>query len=453
MTKFYDRTDAGWRMLSKLRAFGDQRPVVFGLTNGGVQVASVIAEALNTPFDALVVRKLGLPFQPEVAMGAVCEGGVRVMNSELVRVTGASDEQVREVTVRETLNMQRQIDAFRPHRKPIDVTHRLVLLVDDGAATGETLRAATVTMRRRQAGRIVAAVPVASPAALARLSSVADEVITLLTPAEFSAVGEFYESFTHVSDEHVCVLLDEVARRRAPKPMWPAPGVVARDEAVRIVLDAHTTVLANLTVPSDPLGVVVFAHGSGSSRHSARNAYVARFLNDAGIATLLVDLLSEQEEVSRSKVYDIDLLSYRLEQIVRWVSKQPQLHRLPIGLFGASTGSAAALLTAAEMPATVAAVVSRSGRVDLAGEHLESLQAPTLLVVGEDDVRVRLMNEEVQRRLPCLHQLVTIPGASHLFVEPGALHAVAVAAQEWFSKYFLVSLNEQPRRRKERVSS
>ncbi|MDQ7820343.1 MAG: dienelactone hydrolase family protein [Armatimonadota bacterium] len=195
----------------------------------------------------------------------------------------------------------------------------------------------------------------------------------------------------------------------------------------------------DLAIPAAARGVVAFAHGSGSSRHSPRNRYVARRLQDAGLATLLIDLLTpEEEDVDRATAhlrFDIPLLGRRLLDIVRWVERDPQTAPLPLGLFGASTGAAAALRAAAERPDRVAAVVSRGGRPDLAADILPRVTAPTLLIVGGRDLPVLDLNRQALALLGGPARLEIVPGAGHLFEEPGALDRVAGLAAEWFLQH------------------
>lgn len=190
-----------------------------------------------------------------------------------------------------------------------------------------------------------------------------------------------------------------------------------------------------LAVPPNPIGVVVFAHGSGSSRLSPRNQLVAERLQADGFATLLFDLLTEAEAADRGNVFDIVLLAERLTSATSWIQAQPQTKDLPIGLFGASTGAAAALVAAADAATSVEAVVSRGGRPDLAEASLAWVTAPTLLLVGELDSVVLELNQEAASQLRGPHRLLVVPGAGHLFEEPGALEEVARAASDWFSKY------------------
>ena len=192
-----------------------------------------------------------------------------------------------------------------------------------------------------------------------------------------------------------------------------------------------------LAVPAKAGGMVLFAHGSGSSRLSRRNNYVASVLHEAGVATLLFDLLTEEEAEDRRNVFDIDLLATRLLLATYWIRELSTLPRLPLGYFGASTGAAAALKASVASPDPIAAVVSRGGRPDMAAEILDRVTAPTLLIVGGDDVGVIELNEAAYRALQCEKELKIVPGATHLFEEPGALEEVARLAREWFVAHLL----------------
>jgi putative phosphoribosyl transferase len=194
----------------------------------------------------------------------------------------------------------------------------------------------------------------------------------------------------------------------------------------------------NLNIPEGATGLVLFAHGSGSSRHSPRNQFVARTLNNARLATLLFDLLTPEEEAidlrTREHRFNIGLLAERLVHATKWARQQEQTRDLRIGYFGSSTGGGAALVAAAELPQDVGAVVSRGGRPDLAGEALPKVQAPTLLIVGGNDDIVIELNEQARDRMRCEVKLEIVPGATHLFEEPGALEKVAKLASDWFVK-------------------
>jgi pimeloyl-ACP methyl ester carboxylesterase len=196
-------------------------------------------------------------------------------------------------------------------------------------------------------------------------------------------------------------------------------------------------VAADLVVPPEAAGLVIFAHGSGSSRLSPRNRQVASTLNESRLATLLLDLLRVEEELDRANVFDIALLSSRLVAATRWAQTHEETRGLPIGYFGASTGAAAALCAAAILGEAIGAVVSRGGRPDMAEDCLERVSAPTLLIVGGADRTVLAMNEEAAGRLRAPHQVEVVPGATHLFEEPGALERVAELAAAWFERWLL----------------
>jgi putative phosphoribosyl transferase len=314
VTGFVDRREAGSALAPLLAHDRNEEPVVLGIPRGGVAVAFEVARALHAPLDAVVVRKLGVPFQRELAMGAI---------------------------------------------------------------------------------------------------------------------GGWYEHFEATSDDEVRSLL------AAATPSLPSDEVsppLRRKTAVDAEVIVSTDGLeleGDLRVPTDAIGLVIFAHGSGSSRLSPRNRLVAENLNQRGLATLLFDLLTPEEAVERANVFDIELLAVRLLMATRWARRQPACRGLEIGYFGASTGGGAALWAAAEDP-SVRAVVSRGGRPDLAGSRLAAVEAPTLLIVGGADPVVRKLNQDAAQQLRCVHELAVVPGATHLFEEPGTLERAARLAGDWF---------------------
>jgi len=213
---------------------------------------------------------------------------------------------------------------------------------------------------------------------------------------------------------------------------------MAEEGLVHVAVDS-VALDGNLIVPSGATGIVLFAHGSGSSRFSSRNRYVASALREGNLGTLLIDLLTPREEardnVTAALRFDIGMLADRLAGTVEWIRAQPGLSAMKIGLFGASTGGGAALVAAARLPAMIHAVVSRGGRPDLAGAALPRVEAPTLLIVGGNDVPVIEMNRQAREQMHCERRLEIVPGATHLFEEPGTLEKVAELAREWFSRY------------------
>ncbi|TDQ50304.1 phosphoribosyltransferase family protein [Actinorugispora endophytica] len=422
---FTDRRDAGRRLAAAAGHLRGPDTVVLGLPRGGVPVAFEVATAIAAPLDVVVVRKIGAPFQPELAMGAIGEDGVRVVDRRVMDMAGAGQDEFAAVEERERAELERRVRRFRTGRPRLPLRGRAAVIVDDGIATGSTARAACQVVRAQGARRVVVAAPVGAPDAVERLRGEADEVVCPETPREFSAIGQWYADFAQTSEDEVADLLDRAA----------APGV---DEDVETAA-GPVRLAGRLTVPERALGVVLFAHGSGSGRHSPRNRAVAAALNRAGMGTLLFDLLTGEEEADRDNVFDVDLLAGRLGEATRDLRGRAEAAELPVGYFGASTGAAAALAAAAEPGNPVAAVVSRGGRPDLAGDRLEAVRAATLLIVGGADPGVLELNGRAQARMRCENRLTVVPGATHLFEEPGALETVAELARAWFADHLAVA--------------
>ena len=446
---FLDRSDAGRRLANRMLHLRGEDVVVLALPRGGVPVAAEVARALGAPLDVIVVRKLGVPVQPELGMGAIGEGDVRIINPEVVAITHVTDAEIATVERRERAELDRRARRFRGDRPRTPLAGRTAVIIDDGIATGSTARAACQVARAQGAARVVLAVPVAPPSACATLAADADEVVCLETPGHFLAIGEWYQDFSQTSDREVVSLLQRAAAaapspaggpsdpgRPPPAAGGPAPGPAAAAWGGEVVIAAGPARLAgHLSTPGGGAGMVVFAHGSGSSRRSPRNRFVADVLASAGLGTLLFDLLTAEEEQDRANVFDIGLLASRLGAVTRWVRERPGLAGAPVGYFGASTGAAAALWAAAGPGGEVAAVVSRGGRPDLAMPRLAEVRAPTLLIVGALDDVVLGLNREAQRHLRCENHLAVVPGASHLFEEPGTLERAAGLARDWFTRY------------------
>jgi putative phosphoribosyl transferase len=436
---FADRDDAGRRLAARLGHLRGEPAVVLGLPRGGVPVALHVAQALGAPLDVIVVRKLGVPFQPELAMGAVGEGGVRVVNRQVVREARVTEDELAAVQVREQAAVDARAARYRARWPRRPLTGRVAVVVDDGIATGATARAACQVARAHGADRVVLAVPVAPPGWQARIGADADELVCVDTPRGFFAIGECYAQFPQVSDDEVIACLERAAPaqgaaqastpRAAGNADPPARGEEVRPQVGPVRLAGY------LTVPENAPQIVVFAHGSGSSRHSPRNRHVAGVLNEAGLGTLLFDLLTPGEERDRANVFDIGLLAGRLAGVTGWLRAQPRAANAAIAYFGASTGAAAALRAAAGPDTGIAAVVSRGGRPDLARPWLAAVTVPVLLIVGGHDEVVLDLNRRAQQELRCENDLAVVPGAGHLFEEPGTLDAAAGLARDWFLRH------------------
>lgn len=438
---FHDRAEAGQRLAEHLTALqgtpppgrGGDRPLVLALPRGGLPVALPVAKALSADLDVLVVRKVGVPGNPEFAMGAVGEQGVVILDEPVVRRLGITEAQVARIVERERSEVERRVRAYRRGRPAVSLRNRAIVIVDDGLATGSTAAAAVEVARRKGARHITLAVPVGSREACLRLQALADEVVCLATPDPFWAVGEHYGAFTQVTDDDVVAVLDAACGVDADQ--------VGVDQEVMIEA-AGVTLAGHLTVPTGAHGVVVFAHGTGSDRHSHRNRSVAAALQAAGLGTLLFDLVAESEA---GRTIDVTTASRRLVAVTEWL-KTPWPHR-PVGFYGSSSGAAVALAAAAQRPDLVRAVVSRGGRPDLAAAWLPDVTAPTLLIVGDRDQAVLEINREAERHFTCPHLLRIVNGAGHLFEEEGALAQAGALARTWFLHHLTEPATMVPARR------
>ncbi|HEV2068989.1 MAG TPA: phosphoribosyltransferase family protein [Acidimicrobiales bacterium] len=429
---FRNRTDAGRRLAQVLRPLGLSDPVVLALPRGGVPVAFEIATALDVPLEVFVARKIGAPGHAERGIGAISEEGGRAIDQAALHVLGLTLHQFEQLAADERLELQRRVRRYRAGRPLPELAGRDVVVADDGLATGVTAEAALHALRSKRPRRLVLAVPVCAPDTAARLGTMADDVVCILSPTDFRAVALWYEDFDQTTDDEVVDLLERSVEAGNAEAMSFAG-------AVQIPQPGDVALHGDLIVPPDAPGLVVFAHGSGSGRHSSRNRTVARGLHRRGLGTLLLDLLTaEEEEVdvrTRHLRFDIGLLADRLVATVAWLSHQPSTAAVPVGYFGASTGAGAALVASARDPHGAGAVVSRGGRPDLAGPHLSQVRAPTLLIVGSLDEMVVTLNRDAYERLRGERRLEVVPGAGHLFEEPGALEEVTRLAGDWFSEH------------------
>ena len=435
---FLDRAEACCWLAGLLTGERGTGTVVLGLPRGGVPVAYEIARALGAPLDVILVRKIGLPAQPELAMGAIGEDGVRVVNDDVVLAERVSDQQFGGVEERERAELARRADRYRAGRPRLPLTGKNAIVVDDGIATGSTARAACQVARAHGAARVVLAVPVAPRASIGALASVADEVVCAEVPEPFLAIGQWYQDFAQTSDEEVVNLL---RRAGESQPDGVKPGEEDQAAADRdvIVMAGRVPLPGRLTVPAGARGVVVFAHGSGSSRSSPRNMFVAGALHVVGLGSLLFDLLTPEEEADRANVFDIGLLAWPVCG-----------HHLAAGAARAGAGPGR-LLRRQHGCGRGAAGRRRPGsprrgwrdlgrglprRPSRPGRCLAGRGPGPHAVAGRRAGRPGARAERVgpgaaDRGEP----LVVIPGAGHLFAEPGTLEQVASLARDWFLRY------------------
>lgn len=417
MSRFNDRKQAGEILARKLLPLAYKKPVILALPRGGLPVAAEIARELGAPLDVLAVKKIGAPQNPEFAVGAVSEDGQPHLDEEAIAKFNLDRDAILRIASAKTIEAAEQAEMFRREFPLQPIGGRHVIIVDDGLATGSTMEAAIQVLRQRRAASITVAAPVASQFAMKRLERLADKIVVLNVPDDFYAVGAWYRSFTQVTDAEAM----EALRHGQLEPLAP------EETEIDIPVGEGASLKGDLVMPETARGIVIFAHGSGSSRLSPRNRQVAEALNRVGFATLLFDLLTIGESESRQNIFDIGLLAKRLLCSTDWV--RAHYPNLPIAYFGASTGGGAALDAAALKSAGLFAIISRGGRVDLA-KNSDKVEVPTLLIVGGADEPVLSLNQKTMQQLR-RGRLAVIPGAGHLFVESGALEEVIEYAIDW----------------------
>lgn len=294
---FKDRQDAGRQLARRLIDYANRKDVVvLGIPRGGVPVAFEIAKALNLTLDIFLSRKLGVPGNEDLAFGAIAANDGRFLDREVIRAMGISESQIEDVTEKVKETLSRRAELYRDDRPPLQIENRTVVLVDDGVATGASIYAAINALQQMKPARLVVAVPVAPPATCTWLRTEVDQLVCLQEPEQFYAVGQFYERFSQVTDDDVIDLLQRAWR-------LPVHATVSADPVWdgsihEVSIDTGDVLLpGTLSIPKDAKGIVLFAHGSGSSRHSPRNRRVAAHLRTQGVGTLLFDLLTKKRNL------------------------------------------------------------------------------------------------------------------------------------------------------------
>ncbi|MFF4826009.1 phosphoribosyltransferase family protein [Streptomyces sp. NPDC001312] len=431
--RYENRADAGRRLARCLEFLRDEDVVVLGVPRGGVPVAFEVARHLGSPLDLAVVRKLRVPWQPELGFGALGEHGVRVIDRAVLAESGLDPAERETVERAERAELERRLSHLRDSRPPLPVAGRTVLVVDDSLSTGAAAEAACRVARTRGAARVVLAVPVGPEAALPHLRTVADRVVCLQPLRHLGSVGAWYADFGQVTDTEVATLLAE-AQRATTTATGPLPGSSSEspspDREVEVPA-GPVRLSARLALPPTPPVAVAYALGCGSGRHRSAHQRVAAALRRAGLGTLLIDLLTEDEERTPHNAFDIVLLARRLRAATDWLRRETGL---PVSHCGAGTCAGAVLEAAAEDD--IRAVVCLGGRPDLAPPAaLARVHAPCLFVVGARDTRLLGLNRLAADWMRCDHQVVPVPGATDLFTEPDTVEAAADLAQDWFTTH------------------
>lgn len=410
---FDNRIEAARLLVTLLKDLKHQRPLILAIPRGAVPMAKIIWEELGGDLDLALVRKIPHPYQPEYAIGSVSESGDIIMD----RSDGLTPEEMEEAAWQEIRHLQSRRHLYLGHNKPISAHDRTVIVVDDGIATGSTMAAAVRSLKAQGASRIIVAAPVASASAVRRLEAEGAEVRVYLVPEYFGAVSYFYNNFDQISDSEV--------------------GEFFRVRSVHVEIPTeHQKYRAILGIPVAPRGVVLFAQASDRAHLSPRNQFLAETLNRQGLATVLVDLFTEEEALDPAYSRDIKTLSERLLHWTAWIDERVEFRHLPLGYLGTGVGAAAAVRALTLAGERVSAFVSRGGRLDLAEDFLTQVQVPALLLVGSEDHPIIELNQQALRKMNGEKRLEIIQGASHLFEEPGTLDQVAFLTANWFHRCF-----------------
>jgi putative phosphoribosyl transferase len=458
---FRDRAAAGRVLAQPLAAYARQPGViVLGLARGGVPVAREVADVLRVPVGVVVARKVGVPGIEEVALGAVAEGSHRVIADTVAWYLGVPSRIVDRLAARERAELERSVARYKLGLASFDLSGRTVIVVDDGLATGATMRAAIRSVRDRRPARVIAAVPVASRPAAAEVQQEVDELVVVVMPPRFNTVSASYENYSPVSDEDVLTLVGQPRRRISPSvldisdrlgsALTRADGP-ARDTERTVGIPAFdATVVGELGVPrlvrspkrwersAGVRGLVILSNTGGGGRNSYIERYFAGRLRLSGYATLRLDLLTREEQLADEtdafRRFDLQRTAARLACACEWAESEgvAGAHRTILAAAGAGAGTA--LVTASRRPGRIFAVVARGGRVDLATEVLAGVEASVLLIAGADDpVAIRRNSDAVER----LHHgavSIQVPRAGGTFEEPGALGAMAEHAVGWLDR-------------------
>ena len=420
--RFADRRDAGRRLAAMLAHTRREDPVVLGVSFGGVPVGAEVARALESPLDVLMLERVHAPKRLTHAIGAVAERGGCAIDERAVGDLAVGAAELDGAIARARHQLSTRLASATFNRPRVAVAGRTVLLVDDGLGSPYCALAAMRSLRRRGAARVILALPVAAFHAVEELRDEVDELVYVEMAEQIPAIDSWYEDFDPTSEEEVYALLSEHS------------GAVQRQVAIDI--SPGVVLHGDLVVPwgASARGVVVFACGTDSSRHSPHNRRVAGVLNDAAIATLLIGLSTAHEKIEVHDALHQGVPAERLVAVTRWLRCQPETARMAVGYYGTRCGSAAVIGAAAQLKAGVGAAVVCDGRPDLTDGRLDHVAASLLLIVSEADSELVDLNRAAQRHLRCENELAVISGTERLS-QPLPADEVAQLTASWFVQH------------------
>jgi|UPI000491C3ED putative phosphoribosyl transferase len=429
--RYENRADAGRRLARSLEHLRGTHLVALGVPRGGVPVACEVARHLDAPLDLAVVRKLRVPWQPELGFGALGEHGVCVLNQDVVRESGLSTTEREKLEKAERAELEGQIRRWRNDRTPLPLADRSAVVLHDAVSTGAAAEAACQVARARGASRVILAAPVGQEESLAHLRAVADEIVCPQPVHHIGSADAWYEDFASITDADIAALLAK-AGRPVPACVHGFPPEHPSSGRPVDVPTRHAPMAALLALPPNARAMVAFAHAGSGGRNDPRNHRLATALHRAGLGTLLLDLLTEDEGRNQHNAFDIAMLARRLRAASAWLRRETGL---PVSYCAMDTGAGAALAAAAGDD-DIRAVVCVGGRPELAGPSaLARIHAPSLFVVGALDTRLLGCTRLAADWMHCHHRVEVVPGAGHLFTEPGALDVVAELTRDWLTTH------------------
>ncbi len=430
---FLDRTDAGRQLAGQLERFRGSDAVVLAVPNGGVVVGTEVAIALGLRMDLVVVRAVRLERDRSLVLAAVSEGGEQIIDDDAIDAIGALPSELWSALGSERAELARRVELYRLRRFHVDLHGCIAILVIDMLTDPLVAQLACRVARLRGARRVVLAAPIGTADIFTELVEHADEITLLESPDEVGDPIDCFEEAPAVSDAVVLDHLDaSVVRDGEPDPPLTSVDHVSdlRVEAV-VMLSDGAALRGIVMLPQLATGVVVFVHGAGSDATSPRDEVVATALAEVGIASVRFDLLTEFERYRKLQI-DTRTMVDRLTGVIAWTRRQVDLRGLPLGLNGANSGIIGVLALAAEPGADIVAIVSRGGRPDEFSTGVHDVITPALFIVGGADESILEANRATAMLIDAPSELSVIPGASHRFVEPGAMDMVAEITRDWF---------------------
>jgi putative phosphoribosyl transferase len=441
---FHDRTDAGKQLAGQLERFRGSEAVVLGVPSGGVVVATEVAKELGLRMDVIVVRAVMLDRDRSLALAAVAEGGEQLIDDDAVEALEASPSELWAALTAERAEVARRVEIYRLRRFHVDLHGFIAIVVMDALSDPIGATLACRVARLRGARRVVFAAPVGTADIFTEVDQHADEITLIESPDGLLDPLTYFDEFAPVSQSVVLDHLDaSMVRDGVPDPPLTQVDHI-RDLRVEpvVMLSDGVALRGIVMLPHLAVGVVVFVHGSGSDATSPRDEAVAASLAEVGIASVRFDLLSEFEHYRNLEI-EIATMVERLTGVISWVRRQVDLRGLPLGLNGANSGIVGVLKLAAEPGAEIVAIVSRGGRPDEFAVSIHDVITPSLFIVGGADDAILEANRATAMLIDAPSELSVIPGASHRFVEPGALEMVAEITRDWFFTW-MVRKHEEP---------